>query len=917
MTRLPPVAGEWIDRSHAVDFVFEHRTYRGFRGDTIASALAANGVRVLGRSFKYHRPRGLFSAANHDVNALVQIGERPNVRADVTALAEGMSIEAVNTFGGLDGDRAKHLDLLSPFLPVGFYYKAFHSKRWFPRWERMFRRIAGLGRILPGTPRIKTPKRYGFCDVLVIGGGPSGLSAALAAAEAGAKVTLVDENARLGGSAEHERVRSLIERIKNHPGISIDTTTYAAGYYADHWIPLVEEHRMTKMRAKAVVVCAGAFEQPAVFRNNDLPGVMLASGALRLIRRYAVKPFNRVVVLGANADAGRAVRELGASGIEVAAVVDLHKGEFIQEALGKNGVAAVRLSSGRTIDCDGVAMSVGYAPNAGLLYQAGAKMRYAKEIEQFVPQSLTPGVFAAGRVNGIYDFENRLLDGRRAGLLAAGSLEVPEVKRETVSPTHPYPIFPHAKGKDFIDLDEDVTLRDIENAAQEGFDSIELLKRFTTVGMGPSQGKHSNMNAIRVLARLRGEPVESVGSTTARPFFHPVPMAILSGRSFQVERRTPLHDRHEALGAKFMDAGQWRRPEYYRVEGKTREACIREEALAVRNAAGLIDVGTLGKIEISGPGAAEFLERVYAGRFASLRAGMTRYGIMLDESGVVVDDGVIARLRPERFYFTTTTSGSAAVYRELNRLNAMWRLECGIVNATGHYGAVNLAGPFSRQILARLASLELSEAAFPYLAVREMTVAGIPVRAMRVGFVGEMGYELHAPASRMPALWDALMDAGRGSAIRAFGVEAQRLLRLEKGHFIIGQDTDGLTTPFEADCDWAVRMEKAFFVGQRSLRIIQKRPPRQVLVGFEIPQDAPVLEAHLAISRGEIAGRVTSVAWSPTLSKHIGLAMLRPDLAGGTHFDIRGTGGAMVRATIVPTPFYDAENRRQKLAEAA
>ena len=904
MTRLPPIAGEWIDRSKEISFFFEGRPYTGFHGDTISSALAANGVRVLGRSFKYHRPRGLLSAANHDVNALMQWGERPNVRADVTPLFEGMTLEAVNTFGGLESDRARHLDRLSPFLPVGFYYKAFHSKRWFPRWERMFRRIAGLGRIVAGTPRIRTPKRYSFCDVLVIGGGPSGLSAALAAADAGAKVVLVDENARL--SCEH---KPLVDRAANHPGITICTGTYAAGYYADHWVPLIEERRMTKMRAKALVVCTGVFEQPAVFRNNDLPGVMLASGAQRLIRRYAVKPFNRVVVLAANADAGRAIRDFSANGIEIAAVVNLYKGEFIQEALGRDAVSGVVLNSGKTVDCDGVAMSVGWAPAAALLYQAGAKMRYAKEIEQLVPQALPAGIFAAGRVNGIYDFENRLRDGERAGLLAASSSKTIEVKAEIVSPNHPYPIFPHPNGKNFIDFDEDVTLTDLENAAQEGFDSIELLKRFTTVGMGPSQGKHSNMNAVRALARIRGEPVEAVGTTTARPFFHPVPMAILSGRSFQVERRTPLHARHEALGAKFMDAGQWRRPEYYRVQGKTRETCIHEEALAVRGAAGLIDVGTLGKIEISGPGAVEFLERVYTGRFANLRAGMTSYGIMLDESGVVVDDGVIARLGPERFYFTTTTSGSAAVYRELNRLNAMWRLECGIVNATGHYGAVNLAGPLSRQILSKFTHVD----AFPYLAVREMALAGIPVRAMRVGFVGEMGYELHAAASAMPALWDTLIGAGA----RPFGVEAQRLLRLEKGHIIIGQDTDGLTTPFEANCGWTVKMEKAFFVGQRSLRIIQRKPLRQVLVGFEVPRNAPVLESHLAIAGGEIAGRVTSVAWSPTLAKHIGLAMLRPDIAGGTQFDVRGTAGAIVRATIVPTPFYDAENRRQKLAEAA
>jgi sarcosine oxidase subunit alpha len=929
MMRLPPIAGEWIDRAHAIHFSFENVSYQGLRGDTITSALLASGIRVLGRSFKYHRPRGVLSAANHDSNALVQWGERPNLRADATMLADGMNLAAVNTFGGLAADRARFLDLLSPFLPVGFYYKAFHSKRWFPRWERMFRRTAGLGRIDDATPRTKSPKRYGFCDVLVVGAGPSGLAAALAAADAGAKVVLVDENARLGGSADYNlggeiAVRHAfgvkVRKVASHPNISVRTATVAAGYYADHWVPLIDATRMTKMRARSVVVCTGAFEQPAVFRNNDLPGVMLASAAQRLIYRYAAKPFTRVVILAANEDAQRAARDFTACGIEVAAMVDLHKGEYIQEALGRNEVAGVRLSSGRTIGCNGVAMSVGYAPAAALLYQAGAKMRYANEVEQFVPAALPDGVFAAGRVNGVYGFENRARDGERAGNEAAAFLGfsakvIASVSGESSSPSHPYPIFPHPKGRNFVDFDEDIVLADLHNAAQEGFDSIELMKRFTTVGMGPSQGKHSNMNAIRVLAKIHGEPIAKVGTTTARPFFHPVPIAILSGRAFHAERVTPLHARHEALGAKFMDSGQWRRPEYYARDGKARQDCITEEVLAVRNGAGMIDVGTLGKIEISGPDAGQFLERVYTGRFANLRAGMTRYGAMADESGVIIDDGVIARLQAERFYFTTTTSGSAAVYRELSRLNAMWRLECGIVNATGHYGAINLAGPQSRRLLGRLTRADLSEAAFPYLAVREIDVAGIPVRALRVGFVGEMGYELHAAASLMPALWDALMVP----QVRPFGVEAQRLLRLEKGHPIIGQDTDGLTTPFEAGCGWAVRMEKPFFVGQRSLKIIQKKPQRQALAGFELEPGAaaPVLESHLAIEDGTIAGRVTSIAWSPTLAKHIGLAMLRPDIVERGRFQIRAAGGVMVAARVVPTPFYDADGRRQKLAEAA
>ncbi len=961
MTRLPPIPGEWIDRAHTVRFAFEDRLYEGARGDTVTSALAASGVRVLGRSFKYHRPRGVLSAANHDANAMVQWDDRPNVRADIVPLTEGMRLKAVNTFGGLQADRGRFLDWLSPFLPVGFYYKAFYSKRWFPKWEQMFRRVAGLGRVHDTTGRVRTPNRYGFCDVLVVGAGPSGLSAALAAAEAGSRVVLVDENASAGGSADYnlgadmgqrELVGRLAQKADAHPNVCVRTGTVASGYYADHWVPLVDEHRMTKMRARAVVVCAGAFEQPAVFRNNDLPGVMLASAAQRLIYRYAVKPFSRVVVLAANADAYRAALDFTSNGIEVAGIVDLrvegepsalgqevrargisvHLGHYIHEASGRGAVSSVEIAPlgetqrRTTISCDGVAMSVGYAPAAALLYQAGTQMRYSQEVEQFVPKALPDGVFAAGRVNGVYDLKNRMRDGESAGSEAALFLGFParratvRIKPEASSPSHSYPIFPHPKGKNFVDFDEDIVLADLHNAAQEGFDNIELMKRFTTLGMGPSQGKHSNMNAIRILARIRGEPVEAVGTTTARPFFHPVPLAILSGRAFHAERVTPLHGCHEALGAQFMDAGQWRRPEYYRCESKPRDVCIREEALAVRNATGLIDVGTLGKIEISGPGAAEFLERVYTGRFSNLRTGMTRYGVMVDESGVLIDDGVIARLRAELFYFTTTTSGSAAVYRELNRLNAMWRLECGIVNATGHYGALNLAGPQSRRLLSRLTKSDMSEAAFPYLAVREIAVAGIPVRAMRIGFVGELGYELHGPAGSMVELWDALLAAGRDLGIRPFGVEVQRLLRLEKGHLIVGQDTDGLTTPFEAGCGWAVKMDKPFFIGQRSLRIIQKKPQRQSLVGFELEageKAGQVLESHLAIEQGQIAGRVTSVAWSPTLSKHIGLAMLRPELAGGRHFDIKVSDGSMVRATIVPTPFYDAEGRRQKLAKAA
>jgi sarcosine oxidase subunit alpha len=700
-------------------------------------------------------------------------------------------------------------------------------------------------------------------------------------------------------------------------------------------------------------VASGVFEQPAVFRNNDLPGVMLASAAQRLMYRYGVQPMSTAVVLTANAEGYEAALDLLRFGAKVAAVADLRaegetgpagarieqagvrvlKGWCLFEALASGGAVSAAVvcrltpdgeaspAQREAIPCDGIVMSVGFAPAANLLYQAGAKMRYDAAIEQLVPAGLPAGVFAAGRVNGIYDLEQRLRDGERAGLEAAQHLglatpPVPAARPEPRRPTHPYPIIAHPDGKNFVDFDEDLQLKDFFNAAQEGFDNIELLKRYSTVGMGPSQGKHSNMHAVRILAKIRGEPIEKVGTTTSRPFYHPVPMAHLAGRGFHALRRTPLHGRHQAAGAVWMQAGNWLRPEYYARAGRSKSECVREEARAVRHGLGLIDVGTLGKMDLFGSDAAEFLERVYTGRYANLKAGMTRYAVMLDESGVVIDDGVVGRLSDQHFYFTTTTTGSATVYRELVRLNTVWGLQVGIVNVTGAFGAMNLAGPEARQALAKLTTLDLSNDAFPYLAVREAVVAGVPVRMLRVGFVGELGYEIHTPAEHATQLWDALMEAGGEFGIRAFGVEAQRLLRLEKAHLIIGQDTDGLTTPYEAALEWALKMDKPFFVGQRSLRAIEQRPRKQKLVGFALDQGYagdPPKECHLIIRDGEIAGRLTSIGYSETLGRHLGLAFIAPELATeGARFAIRADAGRMVEATVVKTPFYDPAAARQK-----
>jgi sarcosine oxidase subunit alpha len=971
MYRLAADPDEWIDRSVPLTFVFEGRQYRGYRGDTISSALAACGVPYLARSFKYHRRRHILSFANHDCNTLFQVDGVPNVRGDVTLVTEGMRATAVNTFGGLVHDKARLLDRLARFLPVGFYYKAFHTKRLFPRWERMFRSLTGLGVVPLDGERRTTPKRYGFCDVLVVGAGPSGLSAARAAAAAGARVALVDEAFRLGASGmglddgARRATRALIAAVNGSPGITVCSATVAAAYYADHWIALADAARLTKMRAKAVVFATGVIEQPAVFRNNDLPGVMLASAASNLLLRYRVAPGLRVVVVAGNLEGYRVALGLHAQSVRIVAIIDLRAELDAEEAVaaaqcaavgmtvlrshapyeaiaGADGVlvaldvaplgvairagSAGRIDTGklRRIECDCILMSVGWAAAANLLLQAGGTTRFSDALQQFIPSALPAGIFASGRLNGVYDFEARVADGARAGSAAAahagfGAASDADLVRAARCPSHSFPIIDHPQGKNFVDFDEDLQVKDLENAAQEGFDSSELLKRYSTVGMGPSQGKHSNMNALRVLARYRGVSVERLGLTTSRPMYHPVPLKLLAGRSFNAERRTPVDAEHQRLGTVWMPAGNWRRPEYYAVCGETRIQSIEAEVAAVRSSAGLIDVGTLGKIEIYGPQAGLFLDRVYTGRFSDLKVGMTRYGLMLDESGVIIDDGVIARLSADMFYFTTTTGGSATVFRELQRWNALWGLDCALVNVTGHRAAFNFAGPLSRELLQPLSDADLGEAGFPFLGVRLGRVAGVPARLLRVGFVGELGYEIHVSASAAAHVWRSLHAAGLPRGARPFGVEAQRVLRLEKAHFIVGQDTDGLTDPFEANASWAVHMQKPFFVGQRSLKILKTRGPRQTLVGIELLDPARMpKECHLVIEQGAIAGRITSVAHSRTLNKAIGLAMLSPALARlGGEIDIRGERGEILKARIASTPFYDPKNARQRPAAAA
>tara|TARA_R110002050_G_scaffold71891_3_gene154727 strand:+ start:122578 stop:125481 length:2904 start_codon:yes stop_codon:yes gene_type:complete len=961
--RIDKQTGEWLEREKQVNFTYEGKKFTAYEGDTITSALWASGEKVLGRSFKYHRPRGVLSLANHDINVMLTDGQDTNIRGDVVTVKDGMTLVAVNTLGGVKKDNLRYIGkLLSPFLVVGFYYKAFFRPRFmFPFWENIIRHGAGLGKVNFNYPRIPKPKLNEHYDVLVIGAGPAGLSAALAASlDKQLNILIVDENKQAGGSLGYDRAGSispqsqldeLVSEVNKATNITLRTNAYAGAYYTDHLIPIIEFDGITKVRAKTLIIATGAFEQPPVFRNNDLPGVMNGSAAQRMIYRYGVKPFNNGVVFTANDHGYRVALDLIHAGTVVKAVVDLrnepvsnaltkeltnhavqiYSGHCVYEALATSDDMAVKgvvicpfdedtneadADRSFTIDCDGVAMSAGWASAAALLYQSGMKVKYDYTIEQFIPEALPNGIFAAGKVNGVFDLEQRIADGARAAAEAMRYMGMDNAPTISVqahtasSPSHFFPVVPHPKGKNFVDFDEDIQAKDFINAAKEGFDNIELMKRFTTVGMGPSQGKHSNMNAIRILARIRELPVEKIGSTTSRPFFHPTPIGHLGGRNFHPVRQSAIQGWHADAGAVFVDVGAWSRPAYYQKPGVAVEEIIQQESVAVHNSVGIIDGSSLGKIEICGPQAVEFLERFFTGKFADQKVGEIRYALSIDESAVVADDGIISRVKDELYYLTIGTSNAAIVYREMQRWLQMWQLDVALVNVTGSYGIINVVGPKSVHVMSSLSQDPLLSTLTAGM-VGEMTISDVAVRIMRVTFVSDIGYELHVPADSMLAVWEKLIKAGSAYDIRPFGTDTQRLLRLEMGHYLPGYDTDGLTIPYELGCDSELAMDKPFFVGQRSLKILAKKTLRKRLVPFvledgfsgQMPEDC-----NLVIDNGEIEGRVTSISYSSKVDRIIGFAYVNPKkIEAGSRFEIKTDNGSMVKATVVKTPFLNSK----------
>lgn len=942
--RLGARPGEVIDRSRTIEFRWNGVTHTAHPGDTIASALAAAGVRMFARSYKYHRPRGLLTADIFDPGAILQVGDEPNVRAAHRLVEPGMDVRSQNTWPSLRYDVKAVNQLAGRFLATGFYYKTFiKPERLWPTYEKVLRQFVHAGEVPPDSEQPYFDKRYAHPDVLVAGGGPAGLAAALSAARAGASVMLVEQEHQLGGhlrwgDADDLRLRDeLVAAVEAEAGIEVLTDSVVAARYDDNWLAVVQRglphvaERLVKARAGTLVVAAGLIERPYVFAGNDLPGVMLSTGVRRLLNLYAVRPGRRAVVFTANPEGDAAAADLRAAGVDVVEV-DARHGRTVVRATGRGGVEAVELSDGSRIEADLLVTAIGWTAPTSLLNMSGANPVYRPDAARFVPDpAATPdGVIAVGGIAGDGTREELVAHAEAAGreaaarasalaaVHAAGRPDGPAATPRAAEPVpplrlrhHPELFFATPTGG-FVDMSEDVSAKDIFTAVKEGYDSSELVKRYTTATMGPAQGKLETVNTVALVAHATGRTIAETGATTWRPMYTPITLGALAGRKFEPVRHSPMQPWHEARRATPLIAGQWIRPEHYGDPAA--------EVRNVRTNVGIIDVTPIGKLDLQGPDVPKLLNLLYVNKWSKLGIGRVRYGVMCAEDGVVLDDGVTGRLAEFHYLMSTTSSGAGTVWEWaenwLQTEHPEWQIH--ITPVTTAFASINVAGPKSRELLARLTDVDLDNAAFGYMNVRTGTIAGVDNCVLwRIGFTGELSYELHVPASYGLHVWETLMATGADLGIAPFGVEAQRILRLEKGHFIVGQDTDGLTKAYSAGLDWAVKLDKSDFAGKPELAWQAARGEHPMLVGLR-PLDTSVVpeEASQIISDGGyIVGRITSSRLSPTLGHPICLGQVDAHLADpGTRLTVRLRNGNDTTVEVTAEhAHFDPEGERQRV----
>ncbi|MDH4107518.1 MAG: sarcosine oxidase subunit alpha family protein [Gammaproteobacteria bacterium] len=965
--------GGRIDRAQALRFSFDGRAYTGYAGDTLASALLANGVSLLARSFKYHRPRGIHSAGAEEPNALVTIGRgarrEPNTRATAVELVEGLEAYSQNAWPSLGFDLGAVNNLVSPFFSAGFYYKTFMwpGARGWRFYERFIRRAAGMGAVADGADPDRYERIEEFCDLLVVGSGPAGTAAALTAARSGARVLLVDENAVHGGAIARGTAgaddalaawhAAALGELRETPEVTVLERCSAFGYYDGNVVGLVEHcagHRPDRpegiarqrhwiVRAQQVVLATGAIERPLLFGNNDLPGIMLANAGVCYLREYAVCA-GRELLVYTNNDSAYAAALAHAAFARVAVVdtrqeiapelvracaqanVSLHTGSAVATAVGSRRLKAVRLVGGEALPCDLLLTSAGWNPTIALHSQAGGRPVYDGERQCFLPGSAREAWIAAGACSGAFDTGSCLAEGRDAAQKALARLGVTpaDIELPDCAPAfalRPGPQ-PAPQGKCFVDLQTDATTDDIELAVREGYASAELLKRYTALGMGTEQGKTSNVNALALLAARRKEPVPAVGVTSFRPPYTPVTMAAIAGRKQGARilptRQTPLLGWHEEQGALLGDAGLWKRALAYPERGETRQQAAIREARHVRSAVGVCDVSTLGKLDIQGPDACALLERACVNRWSSLALGKARYGVMLQDDGFVFDDGTTSRIGAAHYFMTTTTDRAEQVLRHLEfLLQVLWpALRVHVCDATEQWAGIAVAGPRSRELLLRL--FPDTVPGLPFMGVADAEHAGLPVRILRVSFSGELGYELYVPSSGGEALLRALCSAGDEFDVRPYGLDAMDILRIEKGH-LTGSELDGNRTLADAGLARLAREDEGFIGAALSRRPGLLDPGRPRFVGLEPLDPAQSIRAgaHLVAAASprepdESLGHVSSACFSPALGRHIGLGFLAggDERQGSVVHVADPLAGTHVAARVVSPCFVDPAGER-------
>jgi sarcosine oxidase subunit alpha len=988
-------SGGRIDRTRPLFFSLDGRVMTGFAGDTLASALIANGVHLVARSFKYHRPRGILSAGSEEPNALVHIdrgGGRstPNLRATQVELFEGLCARSQNRWPLLSFDLGATADLFAPLFPAGFYYKTLMGPRllgvstWARLFEPMIRRSAGMGRAPIAPDPDRYANRFAHCDVRVVGAGPAGLAAALAAAETGACVLICDEQAEFGGSLLGEAATRVEDKnadewladalavLGANDNVMLLPRTQAFGYFADNFValaqcvtdhlpppgdPVLPRERLWQVRAKEVVLATGAIERPLVFGNNDRPGIMLANSARTYVTRYGARAGTRALVVTAHDSAYAAATELVRAGAEIALIADLRldPGEEAVAQAGRNGIrvepgTAVLDTAGRlrvrevTIGpvvggagsraserfaVDLVLMSGGWTPSVHLFSQSRGTLKFMSSLGAYVPDKSAQRERSAGACRGVFALSQVVEDGYCAGAQAAQAAgfrcarEIGKVAIRSQASDPSALVAPSTARKAFVDFQNDVTVQDFVFATREGFRSMEHVKRYTTSGMGTDQGKTSNVNALSIVASEQGKSIVDVGFTTFRMPYTPVSFGTLAGMSrgslFDPVRTTPMHEWAVEHGAAFENVGVWKRAHYFPRQSEDMHAAVRRECRTARASIGIFDASTLGKIEIVGSDAAQFLDRIYVNALSTLAPGRCRYAIMLNEAGFVFDDGVVGRLAPDRFHITTTTGGAARVLAHMeDYLQTEWGdLDAWLTSVTDEWAVIAVQGPRAREAIAPFVS-GIALDALPHMSVRQASICGVECRLFRVSFTGELGFEINVPADYGCAVWEVLFRAVEQLGGCAYGTETMHALRAEKGYIVVGQDTDGTVTLGDLGLDWVVGKAKRDFIGKRSLTLAElARSGRQQLVGLLTPDRTTQLEEGAAITEspkppaGKPAlGHVTSSYWSESQGRPIALGLVQNGRGRiGKRLYVATPGGA-VAVDLVGPVFFDPAGAR-------